>query len=162
MNKIVENEELNETKSVKDLSTSQVIDNELEVSKEDKVEAVKVFTEIDLSIISDKTEEGENQASIKNERVNEKLLSFDYCSYKCKRESDLQKHVKDKHVISNKGHQCIQCREKFLSLIDILEHDHKKHKDNKVHNDTSFVLVGACWMNLIYEDPRRGWLPLMS
>ena len=64
--KIDEKEELNETKSVKDLSSSQVIDTELEVSKEDEAEAVDVFPEIDLSIISDKTEEGENQATIKN------------------------------------------------------------------------------------------------
>ena len=72
--KIGENEELNEKKSVKDLLSCQVIDNELEVSKEDKVEAVEFFPEIDLSIISDKTEEGENQATNKDERVKVKFF----------------------------------------------------------------------------------------
>ena len=69
-------------KSVKHISSSQVNDTELEVLKEDKVEAVEVFPEIDLSIISDNTEEGKNQAAIKKDRVKEMFLFCYYCSYK--------------------------------------------------------------------------------
>ena len=130
----------NETKSVKEnLSSSQVIDTEPEVSKEDEVEAVEVFPEIDLSMISDKKEEGESQAAVNDKKVKEKFLFCDYCSYKCKKKGDLQKHKNVKHGINTKGHQCIKCRENVPSLSNILEHDQKEHSDKKFQKTTSFV-----------------------
>ena len=40
------------------------------------------------------------------------------CDYKCKREGNLQKHMKSKH----EEHQCKECKEKFSSSIDLLKH----------------------------------------
>ena len=54
-------------------------------------------------------------------------------------ENLFQKHMDNKHALTNKPHQCKTCRERFNSLSDVLEHDQKEHQDKQVDNDTSFV-----------------------
>ena len=112
------------------------IDEELEYSKEEETE---VFPEIDLSHISGKKEGSENKEAIKNKSGEDKFLFCEYCSYKCKKESTLQKHKNDKHALNDEGHQCNQCIERFPSLSDLLEHDEKEHRGKYVQKSTSFV-----------------------
>ena len=72
------------------------------------------------------------------------MISFfvffcEHCKYKSKKENVLQKHKNYKHAITHKRHQCNQCRKRFPSLSDLLEHDEIEHRAKEVQNNTSFV-----------------------
>ena len=80
-------------------------------------------------------------------------LKCDICSYSCKKQSVLKKHIKSNH----EGHKCSFCEKSFKTMSEVLQHKAQKHKEkikeidildniengsedfNEVDQDTSFV-----------------------
>ena len=116
------------------------IEKGLEDSKEYSTEEEdEVFPEIELFKKSDEKEEGKNNEAVKNNSDTNNALICVHCSFNCREDNIFQKHMNNEQAINFKAHQCKTCREKFNSLSHVLEHDVKKHQDEQVQNNTSFV-----------------------
>ena len=63
------------------------------------------------------------------------LMTCEKCDYSCKEKNTLDNHMKSNH----EAKQCNQCKKRFSSFSDVLEHDQKEHQSGEVQNDTSFV-----------------------
>ena len=60
---------------------------------------------------------------VKDGSKKEELLDCQHCSYKCKKETTLEKHMITKH----QEHPCKECKKKFSTFMELLNHVAKYH-----------------------------------
>ena len=58
----------------------------------------------------------------------EKFLNCAECSYKCKKEKTMKKHI----LANHEDHQCKECQEKFPAFIELPKHVVKHHFKEQV------------------------------
>ena len=82
---------------------------------------IKKFDDSDIELACSTPKESLD--NVKDTCSKEDLISCDLCNYKCKKEKSLQKHI----VTKCEEHQCMECKEKLSSFMDLLKHVLKHH-----------------------------------
>ena len=86
------------------------------------------------------------------DKCKDDIINCKECSYKCKREATLKKHMTTNHS----HHTCKECKESLPSVMELLKHISKHHsKEQSDTNDKSFKEDLSIQKENEEEDPQQ-------
>ena len=121
------------------------------LSLENEIEAMKNKVKTDKKVENEKYLEKESSFNIsdikhstpkvlkekeKTDGSKEGMINCKECSYKCKKELSLKKHMVTKH----ESHKCKECKEELSTFMELLKHvaqHHNKDKEKEDINDST-------------------------